>query len=206
MKYSEATDEQTKANLDYIGNRWKQLTDLEEKRTDTTLNYLFLVSGGAAAATLTYIGNLTQDGTTVPQGALWMLGLFSIALILVGALKISMTYYARSVFDGWRAIVHSYYADKITWTDAIEADERGVGKYLWIIHVLIALSFLSVFAGVVVGFVKLQEESSRVRSEKALSSPQKANDKASCPAYENNRPELGNGGSQPPEGNRRSTK
>lgn len=105
-----------------------------------------------------------------------MLGLFSIALILVGALKICMTYYARSVFDGWRAIVHSYYADKITWTDAIEADERGVGRYLWIIHALIALSFFSVVAGFVVGFVKLQEESSRVRTEKAFSSAPRTSD------------------------------
>jgi len=204
VKYSEAPDDQTKANLDYIGLRWKQLNDLEDKRTDTTLNYLFLVSGGAAAATLTYIGNLTKDGTSVPPSAFWMLGLFSIALILVGVLKICMTYYALGVFTGWRAIVRSYYADQITWSDAIKSDEKGVDRYLWVIHTLIVVSFLSITAGVAVGFFNLQEESSRVRTEKAASSTAQTSDKASTSTANSNQG-FSDGRSQPAQGSQRST-
>jgi len=199
VKYSETSDEQTQANLDHIDRRWKQLHEMETRRADTALNYLFLVSGGAAAATLTYIGNLTKDGTSVPPSAFWMLGLFSVAVLLVGLLKIWVTYRVVGIFEGWRAIVRRYYDDEITWKDVLQADETNVRKWGWIIHVLAWLAYFSIAAGVTVGFFKLQEESARVRTEKANTPATKTGDKAPGPSTANDRSELGRREVQKPD-------
>lgn len=168
MKYSETSEEQSAACRDYIDKRWRQLNELEIKRSDAVLNYLFLVSGGAAAATLTYIGNLTKDGTTVPNAAFLMLGLFSLSLLLVGLLKASILYHILSIFSSWRQLVTEYYRDNISWDDMLVADEQTVKKSNWRSHVFGWGSFLCIAAGIVVGFVNLQRESSRVRNEKTI--------------------------------------
>lgn len=206
VKYSESTDEQTTANLDYIDRRWRQLHEMENRRADTALNYLFLVSGGAAAATLTYIGNLSKDGTSVPPSAFWMLGLFSVAVLLVGLLKIWVTYKIVGIFMGWRTIVRRYYSDEITWIEALQADEANVRRWGWIIHILAWLTYFSIAGGVAVGFFKLQEESARVRTEKAASSAAKTSDKTSSFTPANDRPELERREFQYPEGSRSGSK
>lgn len=202
-KYSQTTDEQTAANLAYIDLRWKQLHDLEIRRSDTALNYLFLVSGGAAAATLTYIGNLTKEGTSVPASAFWMLGLFSFALLLVGLLKIMLTYDVIWIFKEWRTLVHRYYSDEMEWRDAVEQDGANVQKGNWFFHVLVWGAYFGITAGVAVGFFNLQEEIVRVRTEKAVSATTKTSEARTSTGTSHDQPRLDKGG-KPPEVSRRS--
>lgn len=199
MKYSEATKEQALANIDYIDRRWKQLNELEIKRGDTALNYLFLVSGGAAAATLTYIGNLAKDGTSAPPSAFWMLGLFSVALLLVGFLKICMAFEIEHIFLEWRKTVLRYYADEITWSEALGEDGRQVRGSVWTFRVLVVLAWIFIAIGIFVGIVNLTEESTRVRTEKAIGATSKTSEASTRPAAENRDKGLGGGRGEPAE-------
>lgn len=169
MKFSETTAELHPPRADYIDKRWRQLHELELKRGDLVLNYLFLVSGGAAAATLAYIGNVAKAGGALPTGVLWMLGCFAASLLLVGLIKIWLIYKVTSIFKGWRSLVTRYYADQISWEEMLESDERTVIGNKWIIHVLGWSAYLALILGVVIGFVKLQEEMFHGRPEKTAS-------------------------------------
>lgn len=141
---------------------------------DAALNYLFLVSGGTAAATLTYIGNLSKDGTSVPVTAFWMLGCFSTALLAVGLLKFSITYQVWMIFRGYRKLVGDYFNDQIPWSALLENDEKNVKRGGWITHLLGWSVWCLIAAGVIIGFVNLQQESNRVRTEKAKSASTEA--------------------------------
>lgn len=174
MKLSETSEDQLQVKVDYIDKRWAQLHELEIKRGDTVLNYLFMVSGGASAATLAYIGNVAKEGNVLPIGVLWMLGCFATSLLLVGLLKIRLIYHVVAIFKGWRSLVARYYSDELPWSEVLTADERTVRQHAWIIHVIGWVAYLALIAGVVIGFVKLQEETSRVRAEKTASAGNKA--------------------------------
>lgn len=169
MKLSEVSDEQQReGKIEYVDKRWKQLHELEIKRGDGALNYLFLVSGGSAAATLAYIGNVAKDGNPIPVGALWMLGCFAASLLLVGLINIRLVYHTVGIFRNWRNLVSAYYSDKIGWTEMHQKDEDVVKRHEWTIHFLGWSAYLSLFIGIAIGFVKLQEESSNVRPKEAI--------------------------------------
>lgn len=169
MKFSEDTQEGRKTKLAYIENRWKQLHELENKRAETVLNYLFVVSGGSSGATLAYIGNLVKDGNIIPTGSFWMLALFAISLVLVGFLKFHLAYKTVAIFKNWRNSVSSYYSDSMPWKEMIDSDEALSQKNNWIIHTLGWAAFTTILAGVLIGFFKLQEENYRVKTEKTNS-------------------------------------
>jgi hypothetical protein len=152
--------------LEYISKRWKQLHELEIKRSDAVLNYLFLVSGGAAAATLAYIGNLAKDGATIPSGVVIMLGLFAASLLLVGLLKIFITYKVVGIFREWQDLVNAYYSNNLPWSEVLEKDKAKVRKNGWVIHTIGWSAYLTLVAGVVIGFVRLDKETQNVRSQK----------------------------------------
>lgn len=177
--HSKATDEQSASRRDHIERRWSQLHQMEVKWGDATLNYLFLVSGGSAAATLTYIGNLTKDGTTVPSAAFWMLGCFSTALLVVGLLKISITYHIWMIFKGYRRAVERYYMDEIDWKGMLSEDEKNVREGGWRTHVLGWTAWILIAAGIIIGFFNLQKESARVRTEKNVEAATEVESKAS---------------------------
>jgi hypothetical protein len=178
MKYSEATKDQRAAQLEHIDRRWRQLNELETKRGDAAINYLFLVSGGAAAATLAFIGNSMKDGNPPPSGAIWMLGCFATALLLVGLMKARLGYHVASIFSNWRNEVKEYYEDKKDWADVLDSDEREVNKNAALARRLGWASYVFLVVGVIIGFVKLQEDPSNVRKEKNANvaiSPSQAN-------------------------------
>lgn len=160
MKLGETTDTDLRVQrFDYIDQRWKQLHELEIKRGDTAINYLFLVSGGASAAVLAFIGNIAKEGTPIPQSAVWMLGCFAASLIFVGAMKGAIALHVISIYKNWRELVRRYYTDDIGWKALEESDESVVRRWEAFHIGLGAVAFVAIVAGVVIGFLKLHEES-----------------------------------------------
>lgn len=167
MKYSEASDEQRTGKVDYIDKRWKQLHELEVKRWETLQNYLFLVSGGASAATLTYLGNLAKDTVDAAAGIYWMLGLFVGSLLLVGILKMVLVYDALVIFKGWREIVSQFYEDKIEWEYAVQHDERKAARLDPSIAVVTIFAYLLLVVGAGIGVYQFITGGQHGRSKEA---------------------------------------
>lgn len=165
MKYSEA-DEQGPAYIEHIDRRWRQLHELEIKRGDAAINYLFLVSGGAAAATLAFIGNAMKDGNPLPGGAIWMLGCFAASLLLVGLMKGRMIHHVVAIYKNWRNEVGLFFCDEREWDQVLKSDEDAVKKKASLVYWLGWASYSFLVAGVVIGFVKLEEGTKHVRQEK----------------------------------------
>lgn len=168
MKLSETPSNQRQPKLDYLDQRWKQLHELEVKRSDTAINYLFLVSGGASAAVLAFIGNVAKDGA-IPQSAVWMLGCFALALLLVGLLKGGITMHVMAIFKSWQSLVGRYYSDEIGWKDMLVEDNKVVRRWERLHLVLGWVAFGFLCLGVGIGFFKLQEEVSHGKPEKTIS-------------------------------------
>lgn len=157
MKLSVTPPDLRQPQLDYLEQRWKQLHELEIKRSDTATNYLFLVSGGASAAVLAFIGNVAKD-QSIPQSAVLMLGCFAISLLIVGLLKGAVTMHVMAIFKSWQSLVSRYYSDEIGWKSMLAEDNKVVRKFEWL-HLLLGwLSFVFLCFGVSIGFIKLQEE------------------------------------------------
>jgi hypothetical protein len=155
MKLSELEREQRQHHLDYIDQRWKQLHTLEIKHSDAATNYLLLVSGGSSAAVLAFIGNLAK-GQAVPQSAVYMLGCFALAMLLVGLLKGLIAMRITEIFKSWRSLVNRYYADEISWREMLHADNKVVREHDWLPVVLGWTAFGFLCLGVVIGFLELQ--------------------------------------------------
>lgn len=167
MKLSATPPNLRQPQLDYVDQRWNQLHELEMKRSDTATNYLFLVSGGASAAVLAFIGNVAKD-QVIPQSAVLMLGCFAISLLIVGLLKGAITMHVMAIFKSWQSLVNRYYSDEIGWKAMLVEDSKVVRRFEWL-HLLLGwLSFLFLCLGVGIGFFKLQEEVNHGKLEKNI--------------------------------------
>lgn len=167
MKLSATPPNLRQPQLDYVDRRWNQLHELEIKRSDTATNYLFLVSGGASAAVLAFIGNVAKD-QVIPQSAVLMLGCFAISLLIVGLLKGAITMHVMAIFKSWQGLVNRYYSDEIGWKAMLAEDSKVVRRFEWL-HLLLGwLSFLFLCLGVGIGFFKLQEEVNHGKLEKNI--------------------------------------
>lgn len=167
MKLSATPPNLRQPQLDYLDQRWNQLHELEVKRSDTATNYLFLVSGGASAAVLAFIGNVAKD-QVIPQSAVLMLGCFAISLLIVGLLKGAITMHVMAIFKSWQSLVGRYYSDEIGWKSMLAEDNKVVRKFEWL-HLLLGwLSFVFLCLGVGIGFFKLQEEVNHGKLEKNI--------------------------------------
>lgn len=167
MKLSATPPNLRQQQLDYLDQRWNQLHELEVKRSDTATNYLFLVSGGASAAVLAFIGNVAKD-QVIPQSAVLMLGCFAISLLIVGLLKGAITMHVMAIFKSWQSLVSRYYSDEIGWKSMLAEDNKVVRKFEWL-HLLLGwLSFVFLCLGVGIGFFKLQEEVNHGKLEKNI--------------------------------------
>jgi hypothetical protein len=167
MKLSATPQHLIQTQLDYLDQRWKQLQELEVKRSDAATNYLFLVSSGGSAAVLAYIGNIAKD-QGIPQSALWMLGYFAISPLLVGFLKGTITMHVMAIFKSWRTLVRRYHCDEIGWKDVIAEDNKIVYRFEWLHLILGWTSFVFLCLGVGTGFFNLLEEASHVNPPKPI--------------------------------------
>lgn len=167
MKLNATPPHLRQPQLDYIEQRWKQLHELEIKRSDTAINYLFLVSGGSSAAVLGFIGNVAKD-QAIPQSAVLMLSCFATSLLLVGLLKGAITMHVMAIFKSWQSLVRRYYSDEIGWKDMLTKDNEIVLKVEWMPLALGWIAFGFLCLGVGIGFIKLQEEVNNGKHEKPI--------------------------------------
>ena len=157
MKYQDSPDNHTPELVQYIDHRWKSLSELETKSAERVFNYLFLVSGGATAATLTFIGNAVHDNRQVPTGIMLMLALFATSLLLVGLLKLFLTYKAIRVFRNWRTSAERFYSNDLDWEDVLSSDGEQIRKGTILVHLCAWLSYATLVLGVMIGYHKLNE-------------------------------------------------
>lgn len=152
MKYSDDSDEHRTANIKYAQERWRQLYALQIEWGTEGIKYLLFVNAGAAAAMLAFLGSVENARDMVWPKV--MLGLFSIGVILVGALHAVRRQRVHKVFKNWRNAVNEYYTDQKTWREIIDADAIASNKFDW--EGLIALlSFVCLIIGVIVGTFNL---------------------------------------------------
>lgn len=168
MKYSDlhADPDLRKTYLDHIEKRWKQLHDLDIKHGDAAINFLMIVSGGSAAATLTFIGNAMKDGPA-PGGAVLMLGFFALSILFVGLLKARLVYHVRDIFQNWRGLTKAFFANEVEWNEMMGRDDDAVIRNANLAFYLGWAALACWAAGVIVGFIKLQEDPSNGRKETA---------------------------------------
>lgn len=180
MKYSDLHNDEARHKdcLEHIERRWNQLHALDVKHGDAAVNYLMIVSGGSAAATLTFIGNAMKDGPA-PGGAVLMLGCFALSILCVGLMKARMVYHVRGIFMKWRVGVKDFIANKVEWDDLLSADEIAVADKANLVFYLGWAALIFWCVGVGIGFVKLQGEPRHVKQESTASPPKDSTDTAS---------------------------
>jgi len=148
MKLSETTGDQRKTHLEYVDNRWKQLHEMSNERTEKAWSYLMLTNSGSAVAVLSFMG-ANKTLTPIP-GAPLMLLCFLVGLVLVGLGHAVGYYRSYGLFSKWRENVGEYFEDKITWHELLERDRQRSGYFIWA-DVVAWGSFLSFLSGLGIG-------------------------------------------------------
>lgn len=127
MKYSDDTDDNRKANIDYVTKRWEQLYRLDLDFGSEGIKYLLFVNAGAAVAVLAFHGSVAAVRDMVWPKV--MLGFFVFGVIFVGFLHIARHKIIHSVFKSWQSAVNDYYTDRRGWLDILNNDVDKARKF-----------------------------------------------------------------------------
>lgn len=129
MMFSETPEEIRSGRLEYIDQRWRQLHQLEKEQVEVILKYLLLINSGGAVAMLSFMGTATSIRESV--WAKVVLGAFVLGMVLVGVLKVYLLHRVEGIFKKWKAGVHEYYRDRVTWEHLTDKDNETSAPSFW---------------------------------------------------------------------------
>ena len=119
---SETPEEIRESRIEYIRERWKQLSDTQGTRTEAFVKHLTLSNAGGALAVLSFLGAAYDRAMEV--SAPLMLAFFVAGLLLVGVLHLAQLGKVAGLFEGWRNDVGLFYSDRLTWGELLGRDRQ----------------------------------------------------------------------------------
>ena len=130
MKYQETNERRLKLNIEYIDERWDQLSNLSLDLINNGIKYLFSINAGAAVAILAFIGS--SEAVRVLKWPWYSLTLFILGLVLVGIINFVRFHLVEFIYKHWRADVLKYYDNNICFDEIIENDNQRSYKFSWL--------------------------------------------------------------------------